>query len=112
MLPLLAFWDEDRVAASLADEKVGARPAFHYRLPNCEIDDPSWSVALELTRWMAVDALASNRSELKRALDRRAGVMRRSVFWPFTSRAATHASQLWSRLRRRGVRSAFEGASA
>lgn len=37
---------------------VKARPAFHYRLPNCRIDEPDWTLADELRGWLAVEWLA------------------------------------------------------
>ncbi|MFN3613795.1 MAG: amidoligase family protein [Rubrimonas sp.] len=61
-LPLMAHLDHARVRAALPDEKINARPAWHYRLPNSEIDDPGWSVGLEWRRWLRVERLASDRA--------------------------------------------------
>ncbi len=38
---------------------VKARPAFHYRLPNCRIDEPDWTLADEFKGWVAIEWLAS-----------------------------------------------------
>ena len=43
------------------------RPAFHYRLPDCRIDDPNWTLASEWQRWWLVEALA-DRADLLTAL--------------------------------------------
>ncbi|MEO0703803.1 MAG: amidoligase family protein [Pseudomonadota bacterium] len=34
------------------------RPAFHYRLPDCRIEDHTWSLAKEWQRWWIVEMLA------------------------------------------------------
>lgn len=38
--------------------KINPRPTFHYRLPNCLIDEPDWTLAREWAGWVAVDNLA------------------------------------------------------
>lgn len=39
---------------------VKARPAYHYRLPNCLIDEPDWRLAREWNTWVAVERLAAD----------------------------------------------------
>jgi hypothetical protein len=59
MLPVLAHLDKDRVMARVEDPHlVKPRPAFHYRLPNCLLDEPGWRVAREWNTWVAVERLA------------------------------------------------------
>ncbi|MBI2393499.1 MAG: amidoligase family protein [Deltaproteobacteria bacterium] len=61
MLPLFATLREEKVAAGARDfDKVKPRPTFHYRLPNCLIDDPAWTFALEWNRWCEVERLADD----------------------------------------------------
>jgi hypothetical protein len=43
---------------------VKPRPAFHYRLPNCMIDEPEWTVAREWNTWVAVERLAADPGRL------------------------------------------------
>ena len=65
MLPLLAWRDERRVMDRLdGSALVKPRPAFHYRLPNCEIDDPAWTLAREWNTWVAVERLACDEKRL------------------------------------------------
>ncbi len=65
MLPILAHFDADAVARSLgSDHSVSARPAWHYRLPDCRIDDPDWSVTGEWALWVAIEGLAEDRATL------------------------------------------------
>lgn len=65
MLPLLAHLDSRRVLHAAEDKHlVKARPAFHYRLPNCMIDEPAWTLAQEWNRWVAVERLAADPEKL------------------------------------------------
>lgn len=66
MLPLFAHLDEKRVRRAVADDRVKSRPTLHYRLPNCEIDDPNWSLAQPWRDWLQVEALACDPQRLQR----------------------------------------------
>jgi len=67
LLPALACLDEDRVTRTVEDPHlVKPRPAYHYRLPNCLIDEPDWSLAREWHTWVIVERLASDRAKLGR----------------------------------------------
>ncbi|MEI8599300.1 amidoligase family protein [Vibrio sp. M60_M31a] len=46
MLPLFAFIDEEKVNNAVKDSKVNQRPTFHYRLPDCLIENTNWSFAM------------------------------------------------------------------
>lgn len=74
MLPILAHVDRDRVmAAPVEHELIKPRPAFHYRLPNCLIDEPDWSLAVAWNDWVEVEKLAADPERLKRECTRRLG---------------------------------------
>lgn len=61
LLPILAHLDEDRVLARAREpELVKPRPALHYRLPSCRLDDPDWSIALEWNRWLEIERRAEH----------------------------------------------------
>ena len=61
MLPVLAHLDHDRVMNQLEDAAlVKPRPAFHYRLPNCMIDEPQWRLAREWNLWVMIEQLAND----------------------------------------------------
>lgn len=64
MLPLFAFLDETRVRQSVGDTLVKARPTFHYRLPNCEIDHPDWNLSIAWNDWVEVERLAEDDTRL------------------------------------------------
>ncbi|SLN37388.1 Putative amidoligase enzyme [Roseivivax jejudonensis] len=69
MLCLFAHIDRDRVAQKLDLSSIAARPTFHYRLPDCRIDEPDWSLALEWNRWVRIERIAED-SGLVRELAR------------------------------------------
>ena len=65
MLPMLAQIDEDRVRRAVDDPKIKARPTFHYRLPNCHIEQPDWSLAGAWNVWGVVERLAHQTDALE-----------------------------------------------
>ncbi len=69
LLPVLLHRDEARVRARLPREKIGARPALHYRLPQAHVGEPGWSIMPDWDRWTAVEGLARDPGRL-RALGR------------------------------------------
>lgn len=64
LLTLLAEIDGDRVRRAVDDPRIKARPAFHYRLPNCHIEKPDWSLASAWNRWCVVEQLAHRKEDL------------------------------------------------
>jgi len=65
LLPLLAEIDEDRVRKAVNDPRIKPRPALHYRLPNCHIEQPDWSLAGSWNIWWVVEKLANQPDDLK-----------------------------------------------
>lgn len=57
-LPLFAHIDEAFLRAHIEDIRVKARPTLHYRLPNCDIDNPRWNLSLPWHDWLLVERLA------------------------------------------------------
>jgi hypothetical protein len=65
LLPVLSHLDETRVMRRAEDPHlVKPRPAYHYRLPNCLIDEPHWTIAREWNTWVAVERLAVDHDRL------------------------------------------------
>lgn len=67
MLPLLAEVRPEQVMAALKEEErklVRARPAFHYRLPDCKVNVPGWSAASAWNQWVYVEMLAADENLL------------------------------------------------
>lgn len=69
LLPLLSMIDADRVQAVVEDDRVNKRPTFHYRMPNCDIGNTSWSLMTEWNRWCIVELLAAS-DDLESLADR------------------------------------------
>lgn len=67
MLPLFAHIDESRVRVAVDDARINARPTFHYRLPNCDIDNRAWNIDRPWKLWLLVEALSNDRARLQRA---------------------------------------------
>jgi hypothetical protein len=70
MLPMFCEIDEQQVLAGVVSGErslIKKRPTFHYRLPDCRVGDPEWSIASEWNRWWYVEVLA-HRDELRRQL--------------------------------------------
>lgn len=64
LLPLFKYLDAPRVARKTQDVLIKARPTWHYRLPNCEIDQPGWGLYRSWNDWVEVEQLASDRERL------------------------------------------------
>lgn len=64
LLPLLAEIDEVRVRGCIDDPKIKARPTFHYRMPNCNIEHENWYLAQSWNIWWVVEQLASRPDHL------------------------------------------------
>lgn len=60
-LPLFMFLDEKRVKTAIDDPKVTPRPTFHYRLPDCRIDEPGEDICESWNYWVAVEKLAEDK---------------------------------------------------
>jgi hypothetical protein len=65
LLPIFAVIDAERVQATLPGIKNSARPTFHWRLPNCRIDEPDWHPAQDWQRWVTVERLATDPLQLE-----------------------------------------------
>ncbi|WP_164870907.1 amidoligase family protein [Mesobaculum littorinae] len=70
MLPLIRHLAPDRVQNEVdGASSIKARPAYHYRLPDCRIDDPDWSVTREWNRWVRVERVAADPAALDALAD-------------------------------------------
>jgi len=64
LLPMLAEIDAGRVRAVVDDPKIKARPTFHYRLPNCQIERSDWSLSGPWNTWCVVEQLAARKNDM------------------------------------------------
>lgn len=64
MLPLFSMIDKNLIRATVDDDRVKARPAFHYRLANSCVDEPGWRIADPWDHWLKIEQLAADRHAL------------------------------------------------
>ena len=82
LLPLFAELDRERVARAVADPKVSARPTFHWRLPNADIEDPEWTVTGQWAHWLQVERASLDGAGLTdRLADHRRQEQRKEGLW-------------------------------
>jgi hypothetical protein len=58
LLPLFAHLDKDRVTRAVDDDRVSARPTFHFRMPDSRVDDPRFRITEQWQAWLEVERLA------------------------------------------------------
>lgn len=66
LLPLLAWMDSKHVCSALPNEKISARPTYHYRLPNSKVDEEQWHTYDAWNSWVMVEKLAQDKVTLQR----------------------------------------------
>lgn len=64
LLPLFAHLDSRLLAEFVEDERIKSRPTLHYRLPDCDIDNPQWHFSTVWNDWVVLEQLANNAAEL------------------------------------------------
>ncbi|MEV8468360.1 amidoligase family protein [Fluviibacterium sp. DFM31] len=69
LLPLLRHHDADTVTAALGTSEGSARPTYHFRLPECRLSEPGWSLDHEWTKWRLVEAVAADPELLAALID-------------------------------------------
>ncbi len=60
MLPVFMHLNEELTTSLIKDTITSSRPTYHYRLPNCSLEDKNWSLAAEWNRWVLVEKLAAD----------------------------------------------------
>ncbi|PFG45312.1 putative amidoligase enzyme [Vibrio sp. ES.051] len=65
MLPLFAFINQNKVNNAVKDSKINPRPTFHYRLPDCLIENTHWSFTVSWNIWHLVEVLAADAEALE-----------------------------------------------
>lgn len=64
MLPLFAHLDLELLLDYTNDPRIKARPTLHYRLPDCDIDNPHWHFSTVWNDWVIVEQIAHNANDL------------------------------------------------
>ncbi|MBU2955231.1 amidoligase family protein [Marinobacter sp. F3R08] len=64
LLPLFAHLDKERLERHVRDPRIKSRPTLHYRLPDCDIDNPEWRFSTVWNDWVVLEQLANNPEDL------------------------------------------------
>jgi len=95
LLPLIAHIGAPDLERRVEDwALIGARPTFHYRLPNCELAKPGWTPAGDWNRWVAIEAVAEDKA-LLRELSK---AYLETTDWPLRLQRGGWAEQIRARL--------------
>lgn len=65
LLPLFSHLDDGLLRQYVDDERIKARPTLHYRLPDCDIDNPRWHFSDVWNDWVVVEELAADAKRLQ-----------------------------------------------
>jgi len=80
MLPIFSTIDEAFVQDTLDDPRIQARPAFHYRMPNCHIERPSWYFETDWRIWCLIERIANDAEALSVLVNEYRGRLRADQF--------------------------------
>nr|WP_246069471.1 amidoligase family protein [Marinobacter piscensis] len=64
LLPLFAWLDKPLLDQYVNDPRIKSRPTLHYRLPDCDIDNPDWHFSSAWNDWVVVEQLANHAEDL------------------------------------------------
>lgn len=64
LLPLFAHLDSDLLARYTDDPRIKSRPTLHYRLPDCDIDNPDWHFSTVWNDWVILEQIANAPDQL------------------------------------------------
>ncbi|MDI9245927.1 amidoligase family protein [Marinobacter sp. CHS3-4] len=64
LLPLFAHMDSGLLAEFVDDPRIKSRPTLHYRLPDCDIDNPAWHFSTVWNDWVLLEQLVANAGDL------------------------------------------------
>lgn len=64
LLPLFAWLDKPLLDQYVNDPRIKSRPTLHYRLPDCDIDNPNWHFSSVWNDWVVLEQLANHAEDL------------------------------------------------
>lgn len=65
LLPLFAHLDSDLLNDYVNDPRIKSRPTLHYRLPDCDIDNPRWHFSTVWNDWVVLEQIANHPEHLQ-----------------------------------------------
>ncbi|MEM6707403.1 MAG: amidoligase family protein [Pseudomonadota bacterium] len=64
LLPVFAHVDEPLLRRRIDDPRIKSRPTYHYRLSDCRIGEPAWTIDKPWRCWLEVERLAGDADRL------------------------------------------------
>jgi hypothetical protein len=64
LLPLFSHIDHSLLSEFVEDTRIKSRPTLHYRLPDCDIDNPEWHFSTVWNDWVILEQLVANANDL------------------------------------------------
>jgi len=64
LLPLFAYLDAELLGRYVQDPRIKSRPTLHYRLPDCDIDNPEWHFSSVWNDWVVLEQIANRAEDL------------------------------------------------
>lgn len=64
LLPLFAHIDSELLGSYVEDARIKSRPTLHYRLPDCDIDNPQWHFSTVWNDWVMLEQIVVNAPDL------------------------------------------------
>ncbi len=65
LLPLFSHINDDLLRQHVKDARIKARPTLHYRLPDCDLDNPDWHFSTVWNDWVVLEEVADNAADLE-----------------------------------------------
>ena len=65
LLPLFAHIDKQLLAKYVEDSRIKSRPTLHYRLPDCDIDNPDWHFSTVWNDWVMLEQIVARPQDLE-----------------------------------------------
>jgi len=91
LYPLLSYLYPEPIEKLGDLGPVSSRPTYHYRLPNCMIDDPEWRLYPTWNRWIEVELLAQDELKMKEIM---------KYYWKTYHETMIGFHQKWSQISR------------
>jgi hypothetical protein len=66
LFPLLEHINPPMMEKLVVDNLTKPRPTFHLRLPDCRLNDPTWSISHHWNLWVQVETLAQDSARLEK----------------------------------------------
>ncbi len=64
LLPLFSYIDDGLLRRHVKDARIKSRPTLHYRLPDCDIDNPAWHFSTVWNDWVVLEEIVANETDL------------------------------------------------